>query len=342
MKRRPDGRWQKRITLPNGKSKLIYSSASTERLAVKDFNEKMLQMEKEEKNRSLFKNIADEWNTDYRKRIDEINYRKGPKATYERILSHFKDRYVEEITATDVHAYINSLIQNQYSQKSISTAKSILNMIFNFAILNGYIINNPVQIITLPANLPKKPRKLPKDEELRIVSENYTGFDFLPYFLLNTGLRKSEALALTYDDIDFENECINVDKVLVYDNDRPVIKPKTKTEKGERYVTLLKRVADKIPRDKKGLIFCNEDGTPFTNRNYDTHWKHWKKKHNVSITAHQLRHAYATMLYEVGVEDLEAQGLMGHADISTTRSIYTHIRSKRKKETAEKLNAFSF
>lgn len=48
------------------------------------------------------------------------------------------------------------------------------------------------------------------------------------------------------------------------------------------------------------------------------------------------------MLYEAGVDVKEAQELMGHADINTTHSIYTHIRDKRRTETAKKLNDFSF
>ena len=50
MKRREDGRFQKRVTLPDGTVKYLYSNASNERLAVKDFNEQMLNLEIKEKN----------------------------------------------------------------------------------------------------------------------------------------------------------------------------------------------------------------------------------------------------------------------------------------------------
>lgn len=48
------------------------------------------------------------------------------------------------------------------------------------------------------------------------------------------------------------------------------------------------------------------------------------------------------MLFEAGVDVKDAQELMGHSDINLTRQIYTHIRSERKKETADKLNNFNF
>jgi site-specific recombinase XerD len=48
------------------------------------------------------------------------------------------------------------------------------------------------------------------------------------------------------------------------------------------------------------------------------------------------------MLFEAGVDEKDAQELMGHSDIATTRNIYTHIRNKRKQETAKKLNEYNF
>lgn len=61
MKRRADGRFQKRITLPTGKSKVLYSTAKTEREAVKDFNRQMLALEAEQKQSMNFNRVAETW-----------------------------------------------------------------------------------------------------------------------------------------------------------------------------------------------------------------------------------------------------------------------------------------
>lgn len=342
MKRRADGRFQKRITLPNGKSRVLYSSASSEREAVKDFNRKMLALEAEQKNKYLFSNIADEWNTEYRERISDINYRKNTRAAYNRIIEHFEGLYIEEMTAQVISQFINKLVLMKYGKKTVANHHSILNMIFKFAILSGYITYNVVQDIPLPLNLPQKRRELPSDRELEIVNSHYDEFDFLPYFLLNTGLRMSEALALEVDkDIDFENKLITVNKHLIHDGNKPIIEYKTKTEAAERTVILLDRVAEKLPK-KKGLLFCNDDGTPYSKGQLRNRWENFQKKYSLTLTAHQLRHGFATMLFEAGIDEKDAQELMGHADITTTRSIYTHIRNKRREETAKKLNEFHF
>lgn len=342
MKRRADGRFQKRVTLPDGSLKYLYSSAANERLAIKDFNEQLMNLELETQKKGLFTVIANEWNTEYRERISDINYRKNTSAAYDRIVEYFQEYYIEEMTAPILNKFIRHLALLKFGKKTVANHHSIINMIFKFAILNGQIDYNPMQDVPIPTNLAQKKRSLPSDKELETVNANYEGFAFLPYFLLNTGLRMSEALALTYADIDFEEKLITVNKHLLHDNNKPIIESRTKTESSERTVILLDRVADKLSRTKKGLIFCNEDGSPLTKCQLKRRWEKYQKTYNVTLTAHQLRHGFATMLFEADIDVKDAQELMGHSDINTTRSIYTHIRNKRKAETAKKLNEYTF
>ena len=57
-----------------------------------------------------------------------------------------------------------------------------------------------------------------------------------------------------------------------------------------------------------------------------------------TITPHQLRHAFATMCFEMGVSPKDAQQLLGHSKIDVTLDTYTHIRAKRRDDVAAKLN----
>ncbi|MDY3972344.1 MAG: site-specific integrase [Clostridia bacterium] len=344
MKKRKDGRYCKKVILPDGSAKYFYSSAKSEREANKDFNRQILQYENNQKQLYLFQTVADKWNTAYRERISDINYKKNTKAQYETIVEYFTDTYIESLTAVEVNVFINKLILKSYSRKTIANYKSILNMIFNFAILNGLIKYNPVRDIRLPNNLPKSPRKLPTTEELKTVASHYTGFDLLPYFILNTGCRKSEALAITRDSIDFENKRIKINYHVIHDGNRPVFESVLKTDAAHREIILLERLEKVIPKKFKGFLFSmNGDGKePLTKCAFDKRWDSYCKTYGLDITAHQLRHGYATMLFEANVEEKDAQELMGHSDITLTRQIYTHIRNERKDETANKLNAFNF
>ena len=282
------------------------------------------------------------WNNEYREKISEVNYNKNPRAAYNYIIDFFGNTPIHNITVGDINAFVNSLIAKKYYKKTIANYKNILNMIFNFALINGDVSSNPVALFRLPANLPQSTRKMPTDEEIKIVNSHWEGFELFPYFLLYTGLRRSEALAIGFEDIDFKNKTITVNKHLLHNGNRPFIEYRTKTKNSVRKVILLDRLAEKLPHSKEGLLFCNEDGSPFTNSQIREKWEKYQKKYNVTLTPHQLRHAYATMLFEAGIDIKDAQELMGHSDINLTRQIYTHIRDTRKEETRQKLNEFVF
>ena len=345
MKKRADGRWQKKKVI-NGKAKVFYSTAATERAAIRDIENQMIEYREQLQKSDTFKYIADDWDSEYRTKISEINYRKNTKAAYERILGRFEKYNINEITPLMINSFIQMLITQQYSQKTIAAHKCILNMIFSYAMLNGHITSNPMQALApLPKNLPKSKRRMPTTAEIKQVEQHHDGFDLFPYFLLYTGCRRSEALGITDKDIDYKNKLIKIRNHVIHDGNRPVYESVLKSDAAERDIILLDRLAEKIPRKFTGFLFSmNGDGKePLTKRAYDCRWEKYCKTYNLpDLTAHQLRHGYATMLFEAGIEDKDACELMGHSDIKLTRDIYTHIRNERKELTASKLNAFNF
>ncbi len=341
MKKRTDGRWLKVKTI-NGKKVYFYSTASTERAAIKDIEKQMMEYAEKDEKGKTFQEVAEEWKEDYLNRVEEYNFIKCGQAAYKRAILQLGSHYIKTITANDIDIFLKSLIAKKYSQKILSGQKSILNMIFSYAMLNGYCNTNPTQILTLPKGLPKEARKMPSTEEIRKIDQQYTGFSFFPYFLLYTGLRKSEALAVRYEDIDRKNKTITINKKIIYNGNNPECVNKTKTVSGIRTVPILNRLYNKIPNKKSGYLFADEQGNLPKLKKLQKDWDNWCKENGFKVTAHQLRHAYATMLFEAGIDVKDAQELMGHSDINLTRSIYMHIRSERKKETVKKLNDFSF
>lgn len=340
MKKRKDGRFVKAITV-NGMRKMFYSSEDTEKKAERDIQRQLLLYREKESRGKTFEEVADEWDTEYRNSIPDTTYKKSVKAAYERILDYFFDEYIRNISARDIDLFLHTL---KYGQKTVSNHKCILNMIFNFAILHGYIKDNPVSPVKLPKGLNKSKRELPSSYELNIVSSHCTGFDLLPFFMLYTGCRKSEALAIRFEDIDFNQNIITINNHVIHDGNHPIFENVLKSEAAHREIILLDRLKEALPKQFTGFLFSmeNDGKRPLTKGAFDKRWKSYCKKYNINITAHQLRHGYATMLFEAGIDIKDAQDLMGHSDINLTKSIYTHIRDKRKKETANKLNAFTF
>lgn len=76
-----------------------------------------------------------------------------------------------------------------------------------------------------------------------------------------------------------------------------------------------------------------------TYTNYRLAWDRYKKLSGVQISPHELRHAYATTLYDAGIDVKAAQELLGHSTVAMTQDIYTHISQQRREDTRRKLNA---
>ena len=92
----------------------------------------------------------------------------------------------------------------------------------------------------------------------------------------------------------------------------------------------------------RGLIFPNDDGGLLTEMQFQKLWAAYTGESGVSCTPHQIRHGYATMLFENGIEVKDAQELLGHAYASTTQDRYTHIRQTRKETVKKQLLAVDF
>lgn len=286
----------------------------------------------------LFKEVADTWEEQHFPTLAPSTA-KGYKAALERAKNRFKDLPIKEIAPADIDALLQQMAKQQFARKTVTTQLLVVNLICRSAVLDGTIRINPCDSVRVPKGLKHSPRKLPSDEELKVVKESWNvPGGLLPYFILYTGCRRGEALALTYKDIDRKKKIITINKSVAYDNQRPYLK-EPKTAAGVREIILLDKLADVLPKGiGNALLFPGRNGSYMRQAEYERTWKRWQKYVGVSVTAHQLRHGYATMLFEAGVSERDAMDLMGHTDITLTRNVYTHIRKTRKEELAAVLN----
>lgn len=337
MKKRADGRFVKTKTI-NGKKIFFYSKENSEKQAEKDFDRQFLEYREKEEKGKTFKEVADEWeNKHYEKLAHYTEYRY--KSLVAHAVAEFKNRYIKAITSSDIEKFLKAFAIKGFATKSIKDQASVFKMILNYANIKGYIKDMPV--------FPKNPRgkdsitrEALTDKQITQVenSVNCT-FGLLAYLLLYTGLRKSEALALQYKDIDFENKLIQVNKAVYFVGNIPLIKS-TKTEAGKRSVILLDNLAQLLTKGNSNEYVFNFNGGMIKNSMFKKRWNKYKKESGLDITAHQLRHTFATILFEADINVKDAQKIMGHSDISVTQNIYTHIRQKRFEETAITLNEY--
>jgi integrase len=327
---RPDGLHEAIRTI-NGKRIAFRGRSDAE------VEKKMREYKEKEERGPLFQDIAEAWREERWPDLSPSSA-KSYVAGFNRALARFGDMPVKDLMTSDISAMLYRMSSQKFARKTVATQLLILNQIFRAAVLAGAIRYNPCAEVRIPHGLKHTPRQLPTDEELKKVKEgwNLEG-GLLPYLILYTGLRRGEAMALTYQDIDHKRKLITVNKSVCYSDLAPFLKT-PKTERGKREIILLDKLANKIPRGI-GLLFPGPDGEIMRESTLKNRWIKWQTTIGVSLTPHQLRHGYATMLFEAGIDERDAMDLLGHADIATTKNIYTHIRQTRKEETASRLNA---
>lgn len=330
--KRSDGRYMARFRDDSGKRVCLYSRDP------KALYERIEALQSERGKKWTFNDAADTWKEKHFQRVS-AKTSEAYTAPLRRLKEHFGPCLIEDITAQSVQAYLADLGKQNFSRRTVQMHHDILNMIFNNAIIQNKLTVNPVAAAFIPKGLPSTKRELPSDEAIEAVKASTGPFALFALICLYTGLRRGEVLALTYEDIDRKNGLISVNKAIEYRGNNPYVK-EPKTAAGNRVVPLLDPLKKVLPKKKKGLVFGNDDGTPLTKTQYRKRWTKYCESIGFELTAHQLRHGYATILYEAGVQDKDAQELLGHSSIAVTRDVYTHIRQSQKEATAKKLNQY--
>ena len=337
MKQRKDGRWQKSITI-NGKRLFFYSSELTERKAQKDIEQQMLIFADKKQKGEYFGVVADEWYSSTEPRLSESTYARYG-SLIKRCKEYFKDYRIKDITIQGIERFLARLQSQSFSSKSIKAHYSVLRLAFKYAFVNGYTEIDVSTYVTVPKGSEAVTREALTAEQQEVVKNSLDKpFGLFAYTIMYTGMRRGEAIALRWENIDFENKIITVSENAIFPTNQPIVKT-PKTENGKRKIILLDCLADVLyPLRGSGFVFTGESIKG--NSWYTRQWKAYQRATQLDVTPHQLRHTYATILFEADIDVKDTQTLMGHADISTTRNIYTHIRKNRLEQTAAKLNQF--
>jgi len=328
---RPDG-LHETIRLINGKRVPFRGRTDTE------VDQKMIAYQAKEKQGPLFSEVAEKWKEEHYPTISPTTAN-GYRSSYNRAKERLESIPIKELAPSDIGSLLQDMARKQYARKTVTNQLLVINLICRSAMLDGIIRTNPCTAVSVPKGLKHTPRELPSDEDLLIVKEGWNNpGGLLPYFILYTGCRRGEAMAITFRDIDRKKKVIRINKSVCWANTDPFIKT-PKTAAGTREIILLDKLAEVLPLGiGDALLFPGTDGGLMRNVTLRHKWDKWRKLTGLTLTPHQLRHGYATMLFEAGIEERDAMDLLGHSDIKLTHNIYTHIRKSRKKETAAILN----
>ncbi len=274
-------------------------------------------------------------------------------------ITDYKNRYYKHIQKRLGHLLIYELdfrkVQNYFIENQdlgLSTnykLKEILNVILNFSMKCGYILENPLKLVHVTGKNTGRSRSnltyseqdfdLIVNELLNKPSDIRYAYIIALYIGKYTGLRISEVFALNKDDFDFNQEIIIVNKKMIYANlkrQELIISTKMKTKTSQAVLPFHKDLQSIISKwfnyHPHQHVISDFKGNYLNPKQLEyTLWKISKKNH-ISFHFHTLRHTLATKLITNGANIKAAQEILRHASITTTMNIYTHVNQKLKEE----------
>lgn len=308
MKKRKDGRYCAKITI-DGKPIYLYA------YSVNELKEKRLQLmiNHNTPKSTLFKDIVNDWFK------LKTNLQYNTQKMYKLNLKYIESLYVFKIDKIKTSDILELLEPLKEKARTYNLVLLTLNQIFEYALDEGYIQKNPTRKIR-SLKILKKEKKPLTNEQIKLIEYSLPLEPrlFICYFLLCTGLRREELIPLTYEDID---NVIHINKAVYFEHNQPRLKL-TKNENA-RNVPVLESLKPYL--NGTGLIFPNEKGNMMSATTYKRKIEFCSRYLNIPFSGHQLRHTYATLLYNSGVPIKEAQYFLGHKDIRILLNVYTHL-----------------
>ena len=274
---------------------------------------------------------------------------------------------IQDITPRHILDYMNYLSHDggrkDYKvggQSALSVRKiiGVLRQVLDYAVLHGDIKFNPALQVPLPKKTNKKDERqvFLTAEDAQKMLDAFRNEEIGPmvYTTLYYGLRRSEALGLRWQAVDFDANTITINHTVI-GGSQVIRQDSTKSYASRRTYQLIPDVRALLlvlkaqQEDYKrrlgpnyhdnDYIFKHPNGTPYRPEGITRSFKRALARHGLPhMRYHDLRHSTASILVDKGWDINSIKEWLGHADISTTANIYAHISHRKKVSLAQDLD----
>lgn len=257
-----------------------------------------------------------------------------------------------DIKPIHIQNYVDDLL-DLLTPQTIKVHLNILNIVLKRAYKLKLIKENVVQYVDVPKNKKYK-NDIYDANDMQLLLEKCRGTSIeLPIILASgLGLRISEILGLTWNNIDFNDSTITIDKITVRDNGKVILKePKTESSirtisAPKEIILMLKRLKkDRLSAKLKGekshreLVFYDKNLNPIAQDVLSKKFRLFLKENNLKhIRFHDLRHSHVTLLINAKVPIKVISERVGHSNINTTLNIYSHALKEMDQEASDKIS----
>ncbi len=264
---------------------------------------------------------------------------------------------LEDLKPIHIQNYVDDLV-GILTPQTIKIHINILKLAMKKAYRLKLIRENIVEYIEIP-RVRKFKNDIYNQADLHKLLEKCVGTSLeLPIFIASgLGLRISEILGLTWNNIDFNNNTVTVDKITVR-NDGKVILKDPKTESSERTISAPIELMNRLKNYKKqqiemklqgkiknefNLLFFDKNENPIAKDVLSKKFNRFLKENNLKhIRFHDLRHSHVTLLINSKVPIRVISERVGHSNINTTLNIYSHVLKEMDKEASDKISEVLF
>lgn len=311
------------------------------------------------------------WLKEYKEgKIAKNTYRIHERNIKNHIIPYFQSIQLVDLNYKLYQKFINHLIERKYSKRTVEIVHGTMYGAMKKAKILRKIHGNPCIDVTIYSAKEKREKGnkavtkfIPYDKIEPFLdaalADNYTYYLFFR-FLIETGVRKGEALALQWNNVDLDSNRISIEHSLDYEaaTDDELFSD-TKTYHSEREIPITNRLAmdlrshkvrqnDNIFRLKKtyksdlDLVFCRENGSPLPKSTLFNAFRRILEKADLpSLSIHTLRHTHAVLLLESNVEMKYIQEALGHGSMQITSDIYTHVSKKIESDSIERFENYT-
>ena len=282
---------------------------------------------------------------------------------------------IERISKVDCQLVFNKMIEDGRKHSTMANLKSCLNKVFECAIEDGILAKNPVKNIELPRTESKIREAISEDQMTLFMSyvkgsTRYKRYYPLFVLLFNSGMRIGELSGLTWDDIDFKEGTISINKTMNryrkkdYGFTMALGSPKSKTSvrtimmndviksalRTQKFQNVPSEVTvpylddtGRVTKQIGDFVFLNSNGNVWSEPTVREVIKRIVAAQNKEVQGtnktallpfcpHMVRHTFTSVAYSVGADVKVVSNILGHASTAITLDRYTHLTDEKKKE----------
>jgi integrase len=264
---------------------------------------------------------------------------------------------LDKLRPSDIEALLVAKRAAGLSDSTVRLIYTVSRAVLDIAVRDGIVRRNVAAAVSRPTIRRNEARYLTADEAERLL-EAARGDRLQPLIvlMLGTGLRRGEALALHWRDVDLAAGHVRVRWTLAR-VERHLVFDEPKTERSRRYVSLPSPVAEVLRRHRTALaaeqlaapawqpwtghddlVFPTQIGTPTDPRNALRAFEGIAERAGLTgVGLHTLRHSTASALIAAGEHIKVVQELLGHSSYAITADIYSHVNVEQQRAAAERL-----